>query len=102
MRLFPDYYAASQGVVPFLVGIEQTIHEVVRATISGATPPNLHVQPFGHDGLMISYTSERQLCRLLEGLVLGSAAHYGELVALEEIQCMHRGDPGCVFTVEQA
>ncbi len=30
----------------------------------------------------------------------GSAAHYGERIELEEIQCMHRGDPGCVFTLQ--
>jgi predicted hydrocarbon binding protein len=57
------------------------------------------VQPFGAAGVLVSYTSERRLCRLLEGLVLGTAEHYGETLAVEEIQCMHQGDPGCVFTV---
>lgn len=101
-RLFPDYYAANAGAVPFLLGIEEKIHELVRATIEGATPPKLHVQPFQRLGVLISYTSERRLCRLLEGLVAGTGAHYGEALAIEEIQCMHRGDPGCVFTVVEA
>ncbi len=100
LRLFPDYYAANDGSVPFLLGIEEKIHEVVRTTIPGALPPKLHVRTLGADGVLVSYTSERQLCRLLEGLLLGVAAHYGERVALEEIQCMHRHDPGCVFTVQ--
>ena len=98
-KLFPDYYAANSGAIPFLLGIEEKIHELVRATIAGATPPKLHVQPFQRLGVLVSYTSERRLCRLLEGLVAGTAAHYGEELAIEEIQCMHRGDPGCVFTV---
>ena len=71
----------------------------MRATIKGASPPELHVQPFGEVGVLVSYTSERRLCAMLEGLVLGTAEHYGEAVVAEEIQCMHRGDAGCVFTV---
>ena len=97
--LYPDYYAGSADVFEFLLGIEEKIHELVRATIQGARPPRLHVQPLGDQGVLISYTSERHLCRLLHGLVLGTAAQLGHAVDVEEIQCMLRGDPGCVFTV---
>ena len=74
----------------------------MRATIVGASPPELHVQPFGEVGVLVSYTSERRLCAMLEGLVRGTAEHYGEALVVEEIQCMHRGDAGCVFTVARA
>lgn len=97
--LYPDYYAANAGACDFLLGIEERIHEVVRETLPGAVPPKLHIRPLGDDGVLISYTSERHLCRLLEGLVAGVAAHYGERLELEELQCMLRGDPGCVFSV---
>ena len=76
--LFPGYYAESGDTCTFLLGVEEKIHELVRATIPGATPPKLHVQPLGDLGVLVSYTSERRLCRLLEGLVHGTAAHYGE------------------------
>ena len=97
--LYPAYYEESADTFTFLLGIEEKIHELVRATISGASPPKLHVQPFGDVGVLISYTSERRLCSLLEGLVLGTAEHYGEALTVEEIQFMHDGDAGCVFTV---
>ena len=97
--LYPAYYEESADTFTFLLGIEEKIHELVRATIRGASPPKLHVQPLSELGVLISYTSDRRLCRLLEGLVLGAADHYGETLAIAEIQCMHRGDPGCVFTV---
>jgi len=100
--LYPAYYEESADTLTFLLGIEDRIHEVVRATIAGATPPKLHVRPFGEVGVLVSYTSERRLCSLLEGLVLGTAEQYGETIAVEEIQCMRRGDPGCVFTVTRA
>ena len=97
--LFPDYFAGSGDTLTFLLGVEAKIHELVRATIPGAHPPNLHVRPLGRDGVLVSYTSQRQLCYLLEGLVRGTAAHYGERVELEELQCMRSGDPGCVWSV---
>lgn len=97
--LFPDYFADSGNTLTFLLGVEEKIHELVRATIPGAYPPNLHVRRLGRDGVLVSYTSQRQFCCLLEGLVRGTAAHYGEQYELEELQCMHRGDPGCVWSV---
>jgi hypothetical protein len=99
LRLFPDYYEANEDAFAFLLGIEEKIHEVVRATIVGANPPRLHVQQLSDLGVLISYTSDRKLCRLLEGLVRGMAAYYGDDVVMEEIQCTRRGDAGCVFTV---
>lgn len=97
--LYPDYYAESGDTFAFLLGIEEKIHDLVRATIRGASPPKLHVRPMGELGVLVSYTSERGLCAVLEGLVRGTAAHYGDEVVIEEIQCMHHGDPGCVFSV---
>jgi hypothetical protein len=97
--LYPDYYEESGDTFAFLLGIEERIHELVRATIKGAYPPKLHVRPMNDLGVLVSYTSERGLCGLLEGLVLGTAAHYGDNVEVEELQCMQRGDPGCVFSV---
>jgi hypothetical protein len=99
LRLFPDYYEANKDTFTFLLGIEAKIHELVRATIAGANPPRLHVQRLSELGVLVSYTSARKLCRLLEGLVRGTAAYYGDDLVVEEIQCMHRGDAGCVFTV---
>ena len=100
-ELFPGYYEESADTFAFLLGIEEKIHEVVRATIRGASPPMLHVRALSDLGVLVSYTSERGLCTLLEGLVLGTAEHYGEEVSVEELQCMHRGDPGCVFSIQR-
>ena len=87
--LFPDYFDESGDTLTFLLGVEHRIHDLVRATIPGAAPPNLHVRPLGDDGVLVSYTSHRRLCTLLEGLIRGTAEHYAETVELEELQCMH-------------
>jgi predicted hydrocarbon binding protein len=97
--LYPAYYEQSADTFRFLLGIEEKIHEQVRTAIPGASPPRLHVKRLNETGVLIAYTSERGLCRLLEGLVLGAAEHYGETIIVEEIQCIRHGDPGCVFSV---
>jgi hypothetical protein len=101
-RLYPGYYAEKRNTLDFLLGIEEQIHELVRATVRGAQPPSLHVRRLGELGVLVSYTSDRRLCGLLEGLVRGVSNHYGDTVEIEQIQCMHRDDPGCVFTVARS
>ena len=91
-----SYINKSGSTQEFLLGIETRIHELVRATVHGTAPPRLQVSPLGQ-GVSISYTSERGLCALLEGLVLGAAGHYEEPYATDQVLCMHRGDPACVF-----
>jgi hypothetical protein len=95
-ELYPAYYDASPSTQQFLLGVESRIHELVRSTVHGTAPPRLQVSPLGQ-GVSISYTSERGLCDLLEGLVLGTADHYEEMYAIDQVLCMHRGDPACVF-----
>jgi hypothetical protein len=97
--MFPDYYAAHATARTFLLGIQEEIHRVVRLTVPGAYPPYLAVVPFGPRGVVVTYTSGRQLCRLLEGLVHGSAEHFGERALVDETQCMRRGDTACAFHV---
>jgi predicted hydrocarbon binding protein len=95
-ELYPAYYDGSTSTQEFLLGIETRIHELVRSTVRGTAPPRLQVSPLGQ-GVSISYTSERGLCDLLEGLVLGTAGHYEETYAIDQVLCMHRGDAACVF-----
>jgi hypothetical protein len=96
-RLYPAYYAMAGSARPFLLTVENLIHELVRATIPKATPPHLGVEPLGDDGVTIDYSSPRKLCSLLRGLVEGTARHFGQSVESDETACMHRGDERCRF-----
>jgi hypothetical protein len=101
LRLQPAFYRESGSTRQFLLDVEARMHRLVRATINHAAPPRLHVAPLGA-GVSISYTSDRRLCGLLEGLVRGTAAHYGEAVAITQVLCVRRGDMACVFHVVPA
>ncbi|MFN2471899.1 MAG: heme NO-binding domain-containing protein [Gaiellaceae bacterium] len=98
-RLYPAFFAISPSTREFLLTVETRIHELVRATIPNARPPDLHITERGPDGVSIVYTSPRQLCTLLRGLVEGTAGHYGETADIEESTCMKRGNPACTFEV---
>jgi hypothetical protein len=79
--------------------VENRIHELVRATIPNAAPPQLRISELGSDGVRIDYSSSRQLCVLLRGLAEGTARHYGETAAIEETACMRQGAPSCRFEI---
>ena len=98
-RLYPAFFEVAGSARPFLLTIEERIHELVRATIPNARPPELHVTPLGEDAVTIAYTSPRKLCSLLEGLVDGTARHYGESASIDQSECMLRGDAACLFQV---
>jgi hypothetical protein len=99
-RLYPAFYSSARDTRSFLLTVEQRIHELVRATIPDALPPRLLVKGFGPDGVEILYDSPRSLCRLLEGLTVGTARFYGESAAIRETACMRRGAEACCFEVQ--
>jgi hypothetical protein len=96
-RLYPAFFAISPSPRDFLLTVESRIHELVRATMPSARPPQLHVTELDTDGVTIEYASSRRLCVLLRGLAEGTARHYGQTTALVETACMRRGDPACRF-----
>jgi hypothetical protein len=98
-RLYPAFFAIASSAREFLLTVETRIHELVRATIPNAAPPQLHVTELGGDGVSIVYSSPRRLCVLLRGLTEGTAQHFGETATIEEPTCMHRGAERCTFEV---
>ena len=101
-RLYPVFYELAPNTSDFLLGVEDRIHELVRATVPNAQPPALAVRAHGSGGVEITYNSPRRLCDLLEGLVHGTARHYGEHVRVEQTACARHGAPACRFVVEPA
>jgi serine/threonine protein kinase len=65
----------------------------------GAQPPILDVVRTSDDELRIIYTSDRKLCRLAKGILVGIARHFGESISVTDEACMHNGDPFCALHV---
>src|SRR5262245_13597273 len=77
---------------------EETIHRVVRMRQPGAQPPLLTTERRAADEVLLFYDSPRRLCAVARGIGRGVANHFGETIAIDEQQCMHRGDSRCVIS----
>ena len=98
-RLYSVLFKLSPSARDFLLTVETPIHDTVRETMPDAKPPQLGVRDLGENGLEILYSSPRRICALLRGLVEGTGRIYGEMLEVEEPECMHRGDPACRVVV---
>lgn len=78
---------------------ETAIHEVVRLSQKGATPPYLRAERTTPSEVTIVYSSPRKLCAVAKGIIRGVASHYGESVSVTEPTCMLRGNESCILRV---
>jgi hypothetical protein len=98
-RLYSVLFKLSPTARDFLLTVETPIHETVRVALPDARPPELKVKELGGGGIEILYTSPRRVCAMLRGLVEGTGRVYEERLAVDEPECMHRGDPACRVVV---
>lgn len=80
---------------------ETAIHQVVRLENPGAEPPRLQVDRSAPDEVVITYRSERRMCKVGEGIAKGLADHFQERIEVDQTSCMLRGDPLCSIRVRR-
>ncbi|MFC4161008.1 heme NO-binding domain-containing protein [Chitinimonas lacunae] len=97
---YPMFFSGHGDSRSFLLTLNHIIHPEVRKLYPGATTPVFDFDTSDDRILRIGYRSERRLCALAEGFIIGSADFYGEQVGLSQSQCMHRGDSKCLFQIE--
>lgn len=96
---YPVFFHGHDSLRTFLPTINDVIHKEVRKIYAGAGTPDFRFGKISDASLQMSYVSERGLCMFAEGLLEGAAGQFEEDVAIAQPQCMHRGDPQCVFEV---
>jgi hypothetical protein len=94
---YPGFFMGHSSTKSFLLTLNDIIHPEVRKLYPGAQVPTFGFEESADDMLVLRYHSERKLCALAEGFVLGAAAHYGERAQIEQSECMHRGDVDCLL-----
>jgi hypothetical protein len=94
---YPQFFAQHGSTQSFLLTLNDIIHPEVRKLYPGAVVPDFDFAFDDGGHLLLGYRSQRRLCTLAEGFILGAARHYGESVALTQVECMHRGDDKCVI-----
>ncbi len=75
------------------------VHAWVTLSIADAHPPKLTAEDLPDGALAVHYTSERNLCPAVHGLIRGIGTHSGQALRVEETSCTRRGDLECIFVV---
>lgn len=96
---YPNFLEGVTHPRQLLLAVHDIIHVEVKKLMDGATPPNLFYDNVDGDPdeLTLHYESERGMCRLLEGLLVGSGEHFGVPIEYEHTSCTHRGDARCSY-----
>jgi hypothetical protein len=83
------------NMLDFLEGLDSVIHVEVAKLYPGAVTPGFSESRRDDKTLHLTYTSERKLCRLAEGLIDGAATHYGNDYELTHSPCYNEGGDHC-------
>ncbi|WP_019024398.1 MULTISPECIES: heme NO-binding domain-containing protein [unclassified Thioalkalivibrio] len=105
-EMLPRFEQAYPGVFdhyPDSIGLLQALNDVIHPEVvklyPGARVPVFDCTRTGPQELAMDYRSERGLCSLAHGLMLGTGDRYGQTVHVEHPECQHRGDGRCHFQI---
>ncbi|MEC5180806.1 heme NO-binding domain-containing protein [Arthrobacter sp. CG_A4] len=96
---YPGYFRGHATTRPFVLSVNSIIHPEVRMIYPGADVPTFGFRDEPDGSLEMTYSSARRLCALAHGFLEGAAAHYGETVDFDQLQCMNLGAASCVCRV---
>ena len=92
---YPQLIDGHANMLDFLEGLDSVIHVEVAKLYPGAVTPGFSESRRDDKTLHLTYTSERKLCGLAEGLIDGAAKHYGNDFALTHSPCYNEGSDHC-------
>lgn len=92
---YPEFFRNHRSVRSFLGTLDSIVHPEVRKLYPGAVAPSFDVRILPDGSVSLAYRSPRALCTFAQGLVEGSATHFGEEVTVHHRRCVHRGDDVC-------
>lgn len=94
---YPDLFTPHDSAMGFVLTLNEVIHPEVREQFEGAFAPDFEFERVDERTLIISYASYRDLCPFAQGLIEGSAEHYGEVAVVEHYRCQRKGDARCAL-----
>jgi len=78
-----------------------TIYERIEAQNPETDPPEIDVDGVGEDAVVVEYRSNRDLCSLGQGILVGVAEELDDPCEVEEELCARDGEDHCEFHVER-
>lgn len=89
--MFPEFFGEAISTFDFLPTVENYVHLEVKKLYSDAELPSFTCVSPHPDRLEMTYRSTRALPDLAEGLILGTADHFGERIEVKRSKLP--GDP---------
>ena len=99
MDTFKAHIKAGWGIREILLALDP-IYDQIRAQNEESTPPDVDCDEVARGTLVLTYRSDRQLCSMAKGIIVGTADYVDDAVEVSEDACMHEGDDRCELTVE--
>lgn len=96
---FPVFFDRVGTLREFLLSVDGIIHVEVQKLYPTAQLPRIWYDDSDEKSLVINYQSDRKLCALAEGLILGAATYFSEPVKLTQSECQNCGDDHCAIAV---
>jgi hypothetical protein len=87
-KRYQVFFRSGQTLKDFLLSIHSVVHVEVRKLYPNAGLPDFSYEDTGSNSLAMVYRSERRLCALAEGLLLGASKHFGQAIELSHSPCM--------------
>ena len=97
---FPGFFDAADNLLDFLYSVDQIVHLEVRKLYPDAQLPEFTYNRENADEMTMHYRSPRKLCWLAEGLISGSARHYGSFIEMHHSPCLHDGADHCSIRIQ--
>ena len=96
---YPTYFqVAGKSPREFLLNMDR-VHKHATRSISMSVPPRFEYEQLPDGRLLMKYQSERKLCAVLQGLILGVGILFDQELGVRQTVCMHRGDSHCVMEI---
>ena len=96
----PELVAGVTDLGGLLHSLNSVIHPEVLKLYPNSTVPSFDVSDTGDNHWTVTYESQRQLCQLAEGLIIGGGRSVGADPKVTHLQCRGKGDSACVLEVE--
>lgn len=101
VRRQPELVAGIDDLGGLLHSLNAVIHPEVRKLYPDSVVPSFDVEDVAPGRWLLTYESERRLCRLAEGLVVGGGQSLGADPQVTHTSCVDEGDASCVLEVAE-
>lgn len=96
---YPTYFALAGSTPREFLRTMDRVHEQVTRNVANSMPPRFDYEELPDGRLLMHYKSNRRLCAVLHGLILGVGLLFHQDLQVQETSCMHKGGQRCTMAV---